>query len=94
MRDPLTLTTVAYTRAPDRLRASGLRGFVRIVVNNGLVIDGVQVRETLDARLILSWPERKGSNSRHRIVHPADGGARAHLERQILDALRQMRDLP
>lgn len=94
MRDLLTLTEVAFTPAPANLRAAGILGFVRLVLNETVVIDELSLRRTRDGRLVLTWPEPRGRLGPRRIVHPRDEGARVHLEREILDNLRRRGELP
>lgn len=94
MLDAYVIYDLKFERAPAELRTTGLLGFARFNLNRCLDIDGVQVRITRDRRLVLSWPERRGRQGRHRCVRPARTDAGASLNEAILDALRSQGLLP
>ena len=88
MRDLLAITDLAFTPAPGSLRATGLIGWVRIVLNDTVVIDGMTIRRTRQGTTVVSWPEPHNRGAARRVVRPRDEGARAFLEREILSVLR------
>ena len=55
---PLIVTEVRFNRASDHDAATGLLGWVSLVLNGRLQLDGVAVRQTQDGGLRLSFPER------------------------------------
>jgi hypothetical protein len=88
MRDLPTITGVRFTAATDWHRGRGLLGFIRVVLNGQLVLDGITLRRTLDNRLTLSFPEREdGVGRRHPIIRPVDDEARRAIEAAILGSL-------
>ena len=78
---------VRFTPGDPGDRASGLLGFVRL--NYGaLVLDGLVLRRTLDGRLTLSYPRRKGRGGAiHSIMRPIDDAARRAIEAAVFQAL-------
>ena len=88
MRDLLAITEFQFTPASGSLRATGLLGFLRLVLNDALLIDGITIRITLQGSLVVSWPEPHRRGTSRRVVRPRDEGARAFLEREILRVLR------
>lgn len=73
-------------RAADR--ATGLMGFVSLVLHEDLCVDGISVRRTRDGRYVLSFPTRRdGSGNQHPIVWPLTPAARARIEAAVLSEL-------
>lgn len=93
MRDLLAITDLAFTPAPGSLRATGLLGWARIVLNNTVVIDGLTIRRTRQGTTVVSWPEPHQRGTARRVVHPCDEGARVFLQREVLDLLRRKGEL-
>lgn len=87
MRSAISISEISYEPAPDGLRSTGLIGFVRVLVNDSLVIDGVTIRELRDGGVSVSWPRRNGGGGTHRLVYPLSP-VRAALEGEILARLR------
>ena len=82
------VTDVRLTRAswPDQQR--GLLGWVSLVLDDALALDGVALRRTRDGRRTLSFPARRDREGRqHPYVRPLSTEARSAIERQVLDAL-------
>ena len=83
----LPLDDVRVAAASDELVASGLLGFVRFIAGD-LRLDGIAVRHTREGRIALAYPERADRHGdRHPYFRPVDERARREIERQILDAL-------
>ena len=77
-----------FTAATESELSTGLLGFVSCIVNGSLVLDGIAVRQTADARLTLSFPARRDWLGRqHFPVRPIDDRARRSIELQIFRAL-------
>ena len=76
---------LASASSPDVTR--GILGRVRMVVN-GLVVEGVALRRTLDGRLTLAYPTRRDADGdRHFVVRPVDDRIRLAIEVQVFTAL-------
>jgi DNA-binding cell septation regulator SpoVG len=81
----VTQARLAAASSPDVAR--GILGRVRMVVN-GLVVQGVCLRRTLDGRLTLVYPARRDEGGEHQIVvRPVDDDARLAIEVQVFTAL-------
>jgi len=82
------ISHVVFTAAGPSDRTRGLVGFVRFLLDEHLVVDGVTVRRTLANEYRLSWPKRSDSGGRqHFVLRPAGDPERLELERQILGAI-------
>ncbi len=67
---------------------SGLVGYVSLVVNDVLVLDGITMRRSPEGRPYLSYPQRTDRvGARHPYIRPLGEAARVELERQVLAAL-------
>jgi len=87
MADPLRVTAVKFAASSDADIARGFLGRVRMVVN-GLVVEGVTLRRTLDGRLSLAYPARRDAGGhRHFVVRPVDDQVRLVIEAQVFAAL-------
>jgi DNA-binding cell septation regulator SpoVG len=87
MRDDLRITQVHLSAARDEELRKGTLGRVRMVVN-GLVVQGVCLRRTLDGRLTLVYPARRDDDGeRLVVVRPIDDDARLAIEVQVFTAL-------
>lgn len=85
----LTLTSVGLTTASPTEIRTGLLGWLTVVVNDAILLDGVTLRRTRDGRLALSYPSRTDARGRrHHVVRPIDDAARREIERQVLERLR------
>ena len=84
----LVVSRVRFNRSSDHDTATGLLGWVSLVLNGRLRLDGVALRRTHGGGLRLSFPERRDSaGRRHSLVRPLDAQARADIEAQVLAAL-------
>ncbi len=84
----LLVTGTKFTAASERDELTGLLGFVSVVVNGAIRLDGITVRRTLDGRLTLSFPSRRGRDGeRHAYIRPVDDAVRMAIERQVLAAI-------
>jgi hypothetical protein len=87
MAEPPDFTRIQFTPASDADRERGLLGFIRVVLDGLLVLDGLTLRRTRD-KFTLSYPEREdGLGRRHPIIRPADDDACRAIEAGILGAL-------
>lgn len=83
-----TVRVLGTIRANDGQRADGLLNYLAVEIDDYLVIDGVQLRRTLDGRHVLAWPhrhDRKGT--KHAVVRPAGDAARVALEDAVFAEL-------
>ena len=84
----LRIGDVAFTPAPETMRALGLLGWVRATLDERLGLDGLAVRRSRDGRLVLSFPTRvDGQGRSHAIVWPLDDRVRRELEVRVFAAL-------
>ena len=84
----LRVTHVRFKAASSREARTGLLGWVSCTVNGSLRLDGLSLRRTADARLVLSFPARRdGAGRQHFYVRPSDDRARREIERQVFQAL-------
>jgi len=66
----------------------GLLGFVSMLLDGHVKVDGVCLRRTAAGELTLSYPSRQDHAGRHHpIVRPVSDEARRELERQVFEAL-------
>lgn len=91
MRDPVRITDVAVTVAPDDDRRSGLLAYLAVTVNRALRVTGLALRRSSAGELYVSFPARTDDAGRHAILHPIDEKARLEIERQIFAELRRRR---
>ena len=83
MRD-VNISNVTVTPASAADRTRGLLAFTSVTIN-GLVIDGVTVRRTLDGRVVLAFPKRRDRAGRQRsLVHPTNDRVRAVITKAVL----------
>lgn len=84
----LSISAVRLTAGSARDEASGLLGFVSLVVNDILVLDGLALRRTRTGRHALSYPERVDRRGdTHPLIRPRDDAARRQIEELVLKAL-------
>ena len=87
MAEALRVTEVCLAPAREEDRRAGLLGYVSATVN-GLRVDGLALRLTLDGRHVLSWPARRDRRGRqHAYVLPLCDRERRRIEREILRSL-------
>lgn len=84
----LSISAVRFTAASARDEASGLIGFISLVVDDTLVLDGLTLRRTRSGRHALSYPERVDRRGdTHPLIRPRDDAARRQIEELVLKAL-------
>ncbi|MBK9386494.1 MAG: septation protein SpoVG family protein [Planctomycetes bacterium] len=84
----MRITTTSFTPGTDQDRLSGLLGFVAVIIDALLVIDGIAVRRTRSGSLTLSFPAPTSTSGRRReLVRPVDAAAREQVERAVLEAI-------
>ena len=67
---------------------TGLRGFVSLVLNRSLKLDGLALRQTREGRWTLSFPSKlDASGHRHFHIRPLDDATRREIEAQVFQAL-------
>ena len=67
---------------------SGLLGWVTVVVNGTVSLDGLTLRRSEAGRPFIAYPARTDRRGgRHPYIHPLGEAARVELERQVLAAL-------
>jgi len=82
------VSDVRYLRADDDLRATGLLGWVSMLLDGRLRVQGVGVRRTQSGDQTLSFPFRDdGYGKRWHYIFPIDERTRASIERQVFDQL-------
>ena len=82
------VTEVKFTSTRTEERRTGLLGYLAVVINEELKIDGLTLRQTRAGRLTLSFPSRRDSRDReHFIVMPISDASRLSIERQVLRQL-------
>ena len=88
MKNQLVVSHVRFTAAPDATQETGLLGWLSLVLNGSLQLEGVTLRRTAHGRLALSFPARRDASGRqHAYVQPLDDRARREIERQVFMAL-------
>lgn len=70
---------------PAELRATGVRCFAQVVLDETLAIDGLTVRVTAQGEALVTWPQRRDGGGRHHaIVRVLDAETRITVERAVL----------
>lgn len=91
MADP-TILVRTWVRASDEDRRGGLLGFLSVTYGT-LILDGICLRRTADARFALSFPARTDrAGRRHSYIRPVDDTVRQDIEREILWQLGERED--
>ena len=84
----LHVTDARLTPARPRDRDTGLLGYVELVLNGTLAVDGVTLRRSSDGALYVAYPARTDrAGARHPYIRPLDESARKDVEGQVLAAL-------
>jgi DNA-binding cell septation regulator SpoVG len=79
----------SYIRASDEDQRSGLLAYLSVTYGT-LVLDGITLRRTADARYAISYPARTDkAGRRHSQIRPIDDAARQAIEATILGQLGQ-----
>ena len=88
MAGALEITNVTFKSASAEDVETGLLGWVSCTLNHTVRLDGMALRRTADARLVLSFPARRDAmGQKHFYVQPLGDTARRDIEFQILRAL-------
>ncbi len=84
----LLVADARLTWASPRHQDDGLLGWVRVVLDGGLALDGLSLRRTLNGRMVLAFPSRRdGAGRSHAYIRPVDNDVRVSFERQVFEAL-------
>jgi DNA-binding cell septation regulator SpoVG len=82
------ISEVRYSPASMADAQQGLIGFITVVVDEALRIDGLALRRTLAGDLRLSWPTRiDRAGEKHAVVRPISDDARRQVEQAVFDQL-------
>jgi hypothetical protein len=82
------VSRVRLTASSPEMVRTGHLGYLRLVLNDTVAIDGISLRRALDGRFTLSFPTRRDQRGRqHFVVRPIDDAARRDFERQVFAAL-------
>jgi len=83
------VTEVLFTSARQEECRTGLLGYLAVVINDELKIDGLTLRRTKSGRLSVSFPGRTDAHGDwHFHIRPLNDAARRELERQVFAALK------
>jgi len=95
MREPVHITDLRFTEAPEAATRGGLLGWVQFTLNDLVVLEGVALRRTLGGdRLVLSFPARRdGSGHQRFFSRPVSDPVRREIERQVFEHLQVKQDL-
>ncbi|MCP4036597.1 MAG: hypothetical protein GY733_06645 [bacterium] len=84
----LTVTDAEFAPALARDRDRGLIGYVQVVINDTMVLDGLTLRVSSDGRRYLSYPSKSTrGGSRFPYIRPISERVRQDLQRQVFLAL-------
>jgi hypothetical protein len=82
------VSEVRFLPADDDLRATGLLGWVSILLDGRLRVQGIGVRRTQSGRPALSFPFRDdGYGKRWHYIFPIDEQTRSSIVRQVFAQL-------
>ena len=88
MKNRIKIDNVHFVDATPREVESGLLGWIRCLLNDSILLDGLTLRRTKDGRLTISYPGRRDAAGKVRHhLRPKDGATRHEIERQIFMAL-------
>ncbi len=84
----LYVTHAEVSPAELRDRERGLLGYVQVIVNDMIVLDGLTLRKGVDGRRYLGDPSKgTRSGSRFPYIRPLSEEARQDVQRQVFTAL-------
>jgi len=94
MNGNVTVSDLRFSEASEADARTGLVGWIRLVINDAIVLDGIALRRTLDGnRLTLSFPARRDGSGRQRFFsRPISDSVRRELERQVFERLHLERE--
>ncbi len=81
----LRVSGVRFTPASDALRATGLEGWVSVLLNDAVRADGIGLRRSRDGVYGLSYP--LAADGVHYVMRPINSDARRSIERQVFEHL-------
>ena len=88
MRRPPSVSDVRFVASSERDQRIGLLGYASFLLHGDIRIDGVAVRQTLDRRLVLSYPAKSSRGGvQHPYVLPINKPAREAIERAVFQAI-------
>ena len=88
MHNSLSISEVRFSSADPKELQSGLLGFLSLVINRKLKLDGITLRQTRGGKLALSFPARRDRDGRqHSYVQPLDHAIRTEIEQQVFAKL-------
>lgn len=86
----LRVSEVSLVLGSDSDRAAGLLGFVSLVLNDSLRLDGLTLRRTNEGETQISFPSRRNRMGREfPYIRPLSEQVRVGLQLQVLRALRE-----
>ena len=84
----IRIDNVHFVEAAPREVERGLLGWIRCLLNDSILLDGLTLRKTRAGRLTISYPCRKDASGRvHHHLRPKDSSTRHEIERQVFTAL-------
>ncbi len=84
----LRISDVRFVAASAEDVERGILGWISLVLNDTIQLDGVTLRRTLDGRLTVSFPARRdGKGQQHFFVRPLNDATRREVENAILTAI-------
>ncbi len=84
----LRVSEVRFVAASPAEQETGLIGWVSLLLDDSLRIDGVGLRRTLAGDLTISFPARKDRRGKlHPMIRPLSDGVRLDLQHRIFSAL-------
>ena len=88
MAEALRVSEVSFAAAKLVEQEGGLLGYFAVTLNDSLRLDGLTLRRSLDGRLVISYPSRRGrSGHQHFYVRPLNDEVRREIEFQVFAAL-------
>ena len=88
MPETVSISDVRLTRASHVDRQSGLLGWISLVLNESILVDGITLRCTSTGVFILSFPARRDRAGRdHPYLRPLTETTRRAIEMQVFRAL-------
>ncbi len=90
----IQITDVHLVRASKADMRAGLLGWVSVVVNGTVSLDGLTLRRSEAGRPFIAYPARTDRRrGRHPYIRPLGDHARREIESQVLDALGYRREV-
>lgn len=89
MSPKVSFSRVKLTFSSLSDKKGGLLGFLSVVLNDSLVLDGLALRKTRYGKLTISYPTRVDNHGvKHFLIKPINDEVRRELELQILSNFR------